>query len=230
MEIRIKSLLTGAQAAAGTTVVIDVFRAFTTAATALARGAEKIIMVGDVDEALALRDANHGSLCVGEVGGKPPAGFDFGNSPFEMSEADVAGRSIILRTSAGTQGVAAAAHVERLYAGSLVTADATARAIRANSPPLVTLVAMGDRGVERTDEDELCALHLRNLLEGRPGDRAAVRAFILAGERISDFRDPSKPHLHPGDLEIALDIGRYDFAVRIRQEHGRQVARIERQA
>jgi 2-phosphosulfolactate phosphatase len=228
MDIVIESLLDGARRARGTAVVIDVFRAFSTAAVAFSRGAEKIIMVKSTEEALALRATGVGHLCVGEVEGIRPAGFDHGNSPHEMTTADVAGKTLLQRTSAGTQGIVAALpHVERLYAGSLVTAVATARAIRRAAPELVTLVAMGDRGVERTDEDEMCALHLRNLLEGRPGNAVAVRDMILAGERIADFRDPSMPHLPSEDLDIAIDVGRFDFAVRVTEEDGRPVARRE---
>ena len=49
MEISIHSLLEGATRATGTVVIIDVFRAFTTAAVALANGASKIVMVGTVE-------------------------------------------------------------------------------------------------------------------------------------------------------------------------------------
>ena len=65
--------------------VIDVFRAFTTAAVALANRASKIITVRSVAEALTLREAGVGQLCMGEVRGRAPPGFDFGNSPFEIS-------------------------------------------------------------------------------------------------------------------------------------------------
>jgi 2-phosphosulfolactate phosphatase len=117
------------------------------------------------------------------------------------------------------------ADCERLYAGSLVTANATARALLTHSPEQVTIVAMGNDAVVRTDEDELCAIHLRNLLEGRPGDVQAVRQLIHAGGEVARFRDPSRPHLHPCDLEIALDVGRYNTAIRV--EDGRPVARSE---
>jgi 2-phosphosulfolactate phosphatase len=227
MEIRIDSLLPGAERATGSVVIIDVFRAFTTAAVVLARGAAKIVVVGSVEEALALRSAGVGELCMGEVRGRAPSGFDLGNSPFEASQADVNGKTIIQRTSAGTQGVVSARQAIQLYAGSLVTATATARAILRHTPEYVTLVAMGNDGTMRADEDELCAIHLRNLLEGRPGNPSGIRDVVLAGPRIADFHDPSKPHLHPADLEIALDIDRYDFAVRITQEEGRLVARAE---
>jgi 2-phosphosulfolactate phosphatase len=228
MEIRIDSLLCGAERATGVVVIIDVFRAFTTAAVALARGASKIVMVSSVAEALALRSTGIGQLCMGEVQGRAPAGFDLGNSPFAASQAHVDGMTIIQRTSAGTQGVVSARRSNQLYCGSLVTAKATARAILKHSPQRTTLVAMGDNGVTRGDEDELCAIHLRNLLEGRPSHGRGIREVVLAGARIADFYNPAKPHLHPGDVEIALDVDRYDFAVRITKEDGRPVARTER--
>jgi 2-phosphosulfolactate phosphatase len=231
MEISIYSLLEGATRATGLVAVIDVFRAFTSAAVALANGASNIVMVSTVEEALALRDAGIGQICMGEVGGKAPAGFDFGNSPFEISGLDFGGKRIVQRTSAGTQGIVeAATKAERLYAASLVTAKATVRALLSASPDQVSLVAMGDNGIKRTDEDELCAIHLRNRLEGRPGDAEAIRRLILVGGEVKRFNDPARPYLHPEDVEIALDTDRYDFAMRVEFEDGRPVARMERPA
>jgi 2-phosphosulfolactate phosphatase len=225
LEVRIDSLLAGAARAIGTVVIIDVFRAFTTAAVLLARGAAKIVMVSSVAEALALRSSGTGQLVAGEVGGHAPPEFDLSNSPFEACEASVDGFTIIQRTSAGTQGIVAAREAEWLYAGAFVTATATAQAMARRRPEQVTLVAMGDNGVTRTDEDELCAMHLRNLLEGRPGNAPAVRDLVLASARAADLRDPTKSHFHPGDLDIALAIDRYDFAVRVTKEAGLLVAR-----
>jgi 2-phosphosulfolactate phosphatase len=77
MEISIYSLLEGARRATGSVAVIDVFRAFTTAAVALANGAAGIVMVRTVEEALALRKTGIGQICMGEVNGRAPDGFDF---------------------------------------------------------------------------------------------------------------------------------------------------------
>ncbi|HEY7577852.1 MAG TPA: 2-phosphosulfolactate phosphatase [Acetobacteraceae bacterium] len=227
MQIAILSLLDGAKQARGAAAVIDVFRAFTTAAVALANGASHIIMVGSVEEALRLRASGQASLCIGEVGGHAPPGFDFGNSPFLIADVDFTGKAIAQRTGAGTQGIVAARGAEYLYAASLVTAKATAQALLSHRAQQVSLVAMGNNAVVRTDEDELCAMHLRNLLEGRPGNAEAVRQLILAGGEIRRFHDPSDPH-HPRDLDIALDADRFDFAIRVRVEDGRPVGRIER--
>jgi 2-phosphosulfolactate phosphatase len=180
-------------------------------------------MVRSVEEALSLRDRGIGQICMGEVRGRAPPGFDYGNSPFEISGVDFKGQTIIQRTSAGTQGIVAASPAERLYAASLVTAEATVRALLSGSPDQVSLVAMGNNGLQRTDEDELCAIHLRNRLEGRQGDAEAVRRLILTGGEVERFHDPACPYLHPEDVDIALDIDRYDFAVRVEFENQQPV-------
>ncbi len=225
MEIRVESLLEGAQRARGTVVIVDVFRAFTTAAVAFSRGAARIILVPEIDEALALRDQGWGDLCVGEVNGIRPEGFDFGNSPYELMQADLKDKIIIQSTRAGTVGASAASGASALYGVSLVTAQATAAALLRDKPPLVTIVAMGWNAEVRTDEDEQCALYLRNLLQGRQPDRDAVRRLVLASGEVPKFHDPAQPHFHPEDCEIAVDVDRFDFAIRLQREDGLLVAR-----
>ena len=144
MEISIHSLLEGATRATGTMAVIDVFRAFTTAAVALANGASRIVMVRSVEEALALRDAGVGQISMGEIQGRAPPEFDFGNSPFEISTVDFRDKTIIQRTSAGTQGIVAAIQAKRLYAASLVTAEATVRALLSASTDQVSLYTLDE--------------------------------------------------------------------------------------
>jgi 2-phosphosulfolactate phosphatase len=179
MEICLASLTSGAAAAVGTTVIIDVFRAFTTAAIALSRGARRVIMVDTLDKALALRSSGVGDYCIGERDSIKPRGFDFGNSPAELGRAEVAGKTLIQTTSNGTVGMNAALGADRIYAGAFVTSEATVRAILRHAPTVVTLVAIGrSNGTVRADEDELCALYLRARLEGRQPDVAAIRAVL----------------------------------------------------
>src|SRR5215471_8964588 len=77
MGISIHSLLEGAERATGSVAIVDVFRAFTTAAVALANGASKIVMVRTVEEAKALRETGIGQICMGEVHGRAPDEFNF---------------------------------------------------------------------------------------------------------------------------------------------------------
>ena len=225
MEIRMGSLLRDAREARGTVIIIDVFRAFTTGAVAFSRGAAKIVLVAEVDEALALRDRGVGEICMGEVDGMRPPGFDYGNSPHELSTADVDGKTLIQSTRAGTVGVSAAANADSIYAGSLVLAEATVKAIRRNAPDLVTIVAMGAEGRERADEDEQCALYLRNLFLGRTPDHDAVRSLVLAGQEAQKYGDPARPHFASQDRDMALLIDSVPFAIKVTRENGLLVAR-----
>ncbi len=227
MEIRMGSLLRDAREAQGTAIIIDVFRAFTTAAVAFSRGAEKIVLVAEVEEALELRRRGVGELCMGEVAGMRPEGFDFGNSPFELSRADVRGKTLVQSTRAGTVGVDAARNAMEIYAASLVIAEATARAVLRRKPGLVSIVAMGAEGKVRADEDEQCALYIRNLLQGRKPDHEAVRKLVLAGAEAQKYGDPARPHFHIRDREIALQIDSIPFAIRVTREDGLLVARPE---
>lgn len=228
MEIRLGSLARDAREAAGTVIVIDVFRAFTTAAIAFDQGATAITLVAEAEDALALHRSGVGDLLMGEVDGKRPPGFDYGNSPYEITGVDLAGKSLVQSTRAGTVGVAAAFDAPdsaAIYLGSFVAAAATVAAVRRDDPKLVTIVAMGDQGVVRSDEDEHCALYLRNLLEGRQPDTDALRRLILAGGATQKFFDPAQPQYHPQDVELALQFSKYPFAMRVSREQGRPVAR-----
>ena len=148
--------------AEGTVIVIDVVRAFTTAAFAFSAGAIEVVLVGGVDEALALRDRMPDAWVMGEVDGLQPEGFDLGNSPAALAGLDLAGRRFIQRTSAGTQGVVCSSdRAERLLACSLCCAAATARRVRELAPDIVTMVVTGIQAGGREnnngDEDVACA-------------------------------------------------------------------------
>lgn len=160
--------------ATGLVVAIDVIRAFTTACYAFAAGAKEIMLVRGVDEALNLRDQMPGSLLMGEVGGLPPEGFDYGNSPSALIGEDLHGRRIIQRTGAGTQGVVLSANAEILLAASFANASATLKYIQTCAPQSVTLVATGVRppqyGDGYGDEDIALADYLKAALTGQRPD------------------------------------------------------------
>lgn len=225
MDIRVGSLARDAREAEGTVIIIDVFRAFTTAAIAFDHGAAQITMVAEVEEALELQQQGIYDVLMGEVDGKRPEGFDHGNSPYEVSKVDFTGKSIVQSTRAGTVGVAAARNAETIYLGSFAVAEYTVKAILKEHPQTVWIIAMGDRGRLRADEDEHCALYLRNLLEGRNPDPEAIRSLIMEGGDTQKFFDKNQPQYHPKDVELALQVSRYPFAMKVTQENGLAVAR-----
>src|SRR5512138_488602 len=205
--------------AAGAVVAIDVIRAFTTAAFALAAGARDIVPVGTVEQALELRACFPGALAMGEVDGYPIEGFDFGNSPSALLGLDLSGRRLIQRTSAGTQGLVRSLKAEALFAGSFVCAAATARAIAHGAPVSVTLVATGVFPGRDGDEDIACADYLAALLRGEPIDTAALirRVRDSGSGQLFAAADPAFP---PSDLDLCVEVDRFDFALHVERRDG----------
>lgn len=201
----------------GTVVIIDVLRAFTTAPYIFAAGARTVYPVASISDAFALRASVPGSLIAGERDGFIVPGFDLGNSPSVISGLDLSGRTIITRTSAGTQGVSLAMGAPQVMLGSFVTLTATAAWIRTTEQHLVTLVAMGDSGIEPAEEDELCAEMLRDAIEGKDVRQEfdQIRARVLACPAAVKFLDPVQPEFPEADLQAALDLDRFGFALRV---------------
>jgi 2-phosphosulfolactate phosphatase len=147
--------------AGGIAIVIDVLRATTTMATALAHGALRIKPMATIDDARAAAAlAGPGTLLGGERGGLPIPGFDLGNSPLEYTTARVAGRSIVITTTNGTAAMHACRDARELLAGALVNRSAVASTVRrlaaAEGIHDVHLVCAGTDGVV-TAEDVLAA-------------------------------------------------------------------------
>ena len=167
-----------AEVPAGTVVVvIDVIRAFTTAAVAFERGAVELTCVGSADAGRELRRLHPDRLLIGETGGLKPADFDLGNSPLEMSAARVDGRRLIQATSNGTRGLVRHPDAAALLAVSAPTVGATARWIgthHAGTP--YTLLCTG-----RSAEDRACAQHLDDLLRGAAASADDLVTGIMAG-------------------------------------------------
>ncbi|MBJ7597247.1 MAG: 2-phosphosulfolactate phosphatase [Candidatus Nephthysia bennettiae] len=204
--------LEGARAARGTVVVIDVLRAFSVSAYALAGGARECRLVGEVSEAQALALRLPGAVLSAEVEGLPVPGIAISNSPTMVCEADLRGRVLVQRSSSGTQCMLAASAVaDRLYAGSLVVASATARAVREADPALVTLVASGaDRGHL---EDRVCADYIEALLCGLPVDLPGLLEPLRRSDRFQAFLDDRWPGFPPSDLELALAADHFGFSM-----------------
>jgi 2-phosphosulfolactate phosphatase len=149
----------------GAAVVIDVLRAFTTAAWLLEDGASELVLAATDDDALALKRARPAAIAVKD--GPPAAGFDLVNSPRLVSTADVRGRPVVQRTTWGTVGAHAARHATPLLCASFVCASATAACLVESAAADVTFVATGNHGL--ADEDLACAELIALLLDG-PSD------------------------------------------------------------
>jgi 2-phosphosulfolactate phosphatase len=84
-------------------VIIDVFRATTTIATALYNGAARVIPVAEVEECKRLGYEIIGSITAGEREGKVIEGLQYGNSPLEYPREFIENKTLVLTTTNGTK-------------------------------------------------------------------------------------------------------------------------------
>lgn len=199
--------------AQGVTVVIDVIRAFTNAAFALAGGATDVVPVRTKEEAFAWREKDPRCLLAGEIGGDKIDGFDLSNSPEAMEAADVAGRRIVLRTGNGTQGAVLATDATQLLFGSFPVAEATVRWIERMTEGPITLLAMMSTNGPDGDEDVALADYLEARLRGERADPAPFLERVRNSEAGQMAWDPAIHWQSPGDVERAATLDCFDFAM-----------------
>lgn len=215
MQVRVVDRVPGAQSAQGIAVVIDVFRAFSVAAYAFSRGAATVIPVGAVEDARELKRQHPDWLLIGERHARPLPGFDCGNSPTDLGKIDVAGRTIIHTTHAGTQGLTNALRADEVITGALVNAAAIVRYIKSRQPQIVTIVRMGHEARENSDEDDICAELLRSRLSSEPMPTGGIRERLRGASSAQKFFDPACDWAPEGDFELCTRVDVFDFVLQL---------------
>jgi len=156
--------------------VVDVLRATSTIAQALASGYRRVLCCAEIEEARRLRGEIEGSLVGGEREARRIDGFDVGASPREFLEprAD----TLILSTTNGTRTILRAAErCEVVLLGSLLNLGAVADELRTRGEDAVVVCA-GFKGAFALD-DAYCAGRIVALLEAERSD-AAIAAELIA--------------------------------------------------
>lgn len=207
--------------ATGIVLVIDVLRAFSTAAYAFSRGAKEIRLVSGIQEALDLKAQIQNAKAMGEVRGLPPKGFDYGNSPTRILEHDLTGITLVQRTGAGTQGAVRAVNAEVMLATSFVNAKGTMDYVMKGEPNELSFIITGGMG---NDEDVACAEFIEMRIEGRAVE---AQGFI---DRVYAARDALQhmeehPQFPLSDLDYCSRIDAFDFALPIERKDGSLIMR-----
>ncbi|MFJ8043477.1 2-phosphosulfolactate phosphatase [Kitasatospora sp. NPDC096147] len=203
-------------------VVVDVMRAFTTAAWAFERGAERIVLAGSLDEARELKARHPDWVTLKD--GPPAPGFDAVNSPGRLRTADLAGRTVVQKTTAGTVGALAVQDAGLVLCASFVVAGATAGLLRERGAQDVTYVVTGERG--RAEEDLACAQYIARRVDGPVDPAAYLRrgAGSLAAEELAQG---VRAGVHPDDVALCLELDRFPFALVARREAELTVLRAQ---
>ncbi|MGE0554915.1 MAG: 2-phosphosulfolactate phosphatase [Gemmatimonadales bacterium] len=182
---------------AGKTVfVIDVLRATTTVCAALAKGARGVIPVGSIEEATRLAQTLGPAdvLLAGERNMLPIPGFALGNSPLEMTETVVQGKTIVMTTTNGTAALLATGGAAEVYLAAAVNLEAASRRARSvvEAGGSILILCAGRAGQFGLDDAYTAGRLVAKLRDGRRLDRlndAAVAALDLV-RRYRDWRRP----------------------------------------
>jgi 2-phosphosulfolactate phosphatase len=222
MNIYFDRLLSGAQNAKGLAVIIDVYRAYSCTPLLFSLGIKKAILVATPTDAFALKNQDSDLVLIGEVGGMPIEGFDYGNSPSQILNAksdQFKGKTIVQRTSSGVQGaIAALASADEVLLGSYNLAQATARYIRSTKHKEVSLVAMGWDLKEIAPEDEWCARYLAYLLNAGDYNHLQALREILFHQTTRKFLSGNAAHFPAEDPIVCLQRDIHDFVLRAKRE------------
>jgi 2-phosphosulfolactate phosphatase len=214
MKIEILEFVEGARKAKGIAVVIDVFRAFSTVCYAFDSGASRVIATGETSKAFTLKKLYRQPVLAGERDEKKVEGFDLGNSPTEFIRHNLQGKTVILTTTAGTNGLLNTVNADMVIAGSLVNAGAIIRYIKRLNPDQVSLIAMGYRATISADEDLLCAEIIKSGLENIEINYDERIKMLREGSGKRFFNPANLDFSPPTDFFLCTMLNRFDFVLK----------------
>jgi len=214
MNIKKVSLLEGAKNARGHVIIIDVFRAFSVACYVADKKPKQIVSTSSLESAYKLKNQNKNAILIGERGGKKIENASYGNSPTEIMDADLKDKIVIHTTSAGTQGLINAEKGLFVYSGSFLNAKAIADYLKFKKVQEVTLVAMGEAGVKKTDEDELCAEYIESLLKDEPVYNTSIVERLKKTSSARFFKEENQSFSPKSDFDLCLKFNSFDFILK----------------
>jgi len=219
--VKIKKLygVDGAKKATGVVVIVDIFRAATVEACALSKEVQHIVPVSTKEEAFSLKEENPQLLLVGEQDGYKISGFDFGNSPSAMLNADIKDKVIVHRSTEGTQGLVNAINADELIFGSFLTLSAIKKHVKKTQPETISIVAMG--GPET--EDGMFAHFLEEEINERRPDMSRVKEYLTTFSGLERYFDETMPDFPKADFNICLDLDRFDFFCKVENKNGKLI-------
>ena len=206
-------------------VVIDVLRATSTMVEALVNGARSILPVAGVDEAVRKAEelGRDTVLLCGERDAEPIRGFHLGNSPAEFTRERVAGKTLIMTTTNGTNAVMLAAPGMAVFAGALLNAHAVAKKLIEMNVDVLLLCA-GREGAFAL-EDAICAGRIARYVRGlgvRPQGNDALRAAL----KLSSAQVTARSLAQTAAGRRLEEIGRYEDLVFCARENVHDVVPV----
>ncbi|MGP0584781.1 2-phosphosulfolactate phosphatase [Paenibacillus timonensis] len=198
-------------------VVIDVIRAFTVAHYAFIRGAQRIILAGSLEEAFHYKRDHPDFLLAGEIKGLPIPGFDLDNSPVRIALANLAGKTLIQKTTNGVEATLNSLNAKHIFVTGFSNAATTAAWIKSRLMSLGPELSLHLIASHPTGDDDLaCAEYIAGILsgDGRP-TAAQTLERIRGSSAAAKFFDPEQPAFLPEDMELCLQERSAEFVMKV---------------
>lgn len=163
-------------------IAVDVLRATSTIATALASGAEAVQVFSSIDELMQVSDRwpSEKRLRAGERGGGTVAGCDLGNSPLDCTLERVGGKRLFISTTNGTRCLERVQSATTVLTAALINRKAVTDFLLEKNPKTVWIVGSGWEG-SFSLEDTVCAGAIAHSLSDRLTAATGESADDLAG-------------------------------------------------
>jgi 2-phosphosulfolactate phosphatase len=194
------------------TIVIDVFRAFTTAAYILEQEPKTYILTfkSNIINQLSLKTRNPFKV------GKPEKGvhlkYHIPNSPTRVFEQSLKNRSVFHRSQAGGMGILLTKEADIILIAGFVNAKATASYVQEFEDAVVTIIPMGHEGIHPSLEDDLCGLYIMFLIWQYEMDVTPFLNDLKTGSGAYFFSQDQWQYPRE-DFQKCLYINRFNFPI-----------------
>jgi 2-phosphosulfolactate phosphatase len=196
-------------------IVIDELRASSTITTILDGGCSRLYVTAGLDAARRLARL-HDGLLAGERHGVAPRGFDFDNSPADLSRAHLSGRVVILSTSNGTKVLGWVKDAPATLVGCLLNARACAESavdLASSMNARIGIVCAGTLGVFALDDAVAAGVIVERIVEAagsRGGSCEMTEAAVAAVQLRSSYPDLITPLQNSVAGRLLAGLGTHD--------------------
>lgn len=208
-------------------VVIDVIRAFTFAHYAFIKGVKEILLAQTTDSAFQLKKKYPGCLLAGEENGLYIPGFDLDNSPMSLLDKELAGKTLVQKTTNGVKAALNALQADHVFVTGFSNARTTAAHIQKTygAKKTIQIIASHPSG----DDDLACAEYMKDIIETKSCRLAAAAASRIKGsEAAQKFFDANRPEFKSSDITLCAQELNFSFLMKVVQKNNLpRIVRVE---
>ncbi len=199
---------------ANVNIVIDVLRAFTVSDYAFQQGVKHIILAANNSQAFALRDEN--TYLSGEKNGYKITEFDYGNSPYELSQANLQHKTLVQKTTNGVAVTLDSLNATYIFVTGYSNAFTTAmHACHLDACTNINIIASHPSG----DEDLACAEYIKKIILNDYDDLQSLEEEtvyrILNSKAASKFQDEKNKEFSILDLSLCAVKSKNNFVMKV---------------